>query len=175
MQYWNCPIWGFSDNNSIIKNNLTHVFSDRSNKSSNRFYLNNVLLNDYPNIFSDTFWDNGSVGNYWGNYTAKYPHASEIGYSGLGDTLYVVTRSAYATKVFPNATNIDRHPLMYPYDIENDTILLPARDLLPTQDLKETEPFPAPLVASISAIGMIAAAVSLLYYQKKKKNLRKGE
>ncbi|MFA5365963.1 MAG: NosD domain-containing protein [Candidatus Bathyarchaeia archaeon] len=48
-------------------------------------------------------WDNGTTGNYWSDYVSRYPHATEIGESGTGNTPFVI-----------NENNIDRHPLMEP-------------------------------------------------------------
>jgi parallel beta-helix repeat protein len=47
-------------------------------------------------------WDNGSVGNYWSDYSSKYPDVSEIGASGIGDTPYVI-----------DDNNVDRYPLVH--------------------------------------------------------------
>lgn len=52
----------------------------------------------------DSVWDDGFVGNYWHDYLTRYPGASEIGDTGIGDTPYVI-----------DANNVDHCPLMYPY------------------------------------------------------------
>jgi hypothetical protein len=153
-------LWGGSYNNTFAKNNVYHIVLDQSSKSFNIFFLNNIILSKYPDLFSANFWDNGSVGNYWSNYTIKYPHASEIGYTGIGNTPYVVMRSDYATKEFPNAINIDYYPLMYPYDIKNDKIALPAR---------EPESFPTALAVGASGASIAIIGVGLLVYFKKRK------
>jgi hypothetical protein len=141
--------------NLIVKNNISYIFI--FDGSSNRFSQNNILLTDFPSIYSDNFWDNGSVGNYWGNYTVKYSNASEIGHSGIGNTPYEVDRGDWSTKNCPNATNVDYYPLMYPYDIENDTIILPTR-----------EPFPTALAIAASAASIAIIGVGLLVYFKKR-------
>ncbi len=48
-------------------------------------------------------WDNGTIGNYWNSYLILYPHAAEIGASGIGDVLFVI-----------NSDNVDHLPLMAP-------------------------------------------------------------
>jgi hypothetical protein len=157
-------LWLASNNNTITKNNITDIFIDRSKKAFNIFYLNNILLDEYLGILGGiTFWDNGSVGNYWSNYTVRYPNASEIGYTGIGNTPYVLTRSNYAVKEFPNVTSIDHYPLMYPFDIENDTIALPVREPLP-----EPESFLLIFVAAVFVISTAGAAAGLFYYRKKR-------
>ena len=35
-------------------------------------------------------WDNGEEGNYWSDYTTKYPNAAEIDHTGIGNTPYLI-------------------------------------------------------------------------------------
>jgi hypothetical protein len=79
----------------------------------------------------------------------KYPKASEIGNTGIGDTPYAI-----------DADNVDNYPLMYPYDIEKDTIALPTPET-------EPEPFPTMLVVA-SVITVAVVIVGLLVYFKKR-------
>jgi parallel beta-helix repeat protein len=44
-------------------------------------------------------WDNGKVGNYWSDYLSKYPNATEVDNSGIGDAPYVIDEN-----------NKDRYP-----------------------------------------------------------------
>jgi hypothetical protein len=161
-------LWLASSNNTIKKNNITSICNAGNSNSYysagvfNCFYLNNIMLDKYPLLSIDTFWDNGSVGNYWSNYTARYPNTSEIGFTGIGNTPYDVQRSDYAIKTFPNVTNIDHYPLMYPYDIENDAIAFPTPEPQPEQ-----EPFPTVPVAVAS--GAVVISVALIVYFKKRK------
>jgi parallel beta-helix repeat protein len=108
-----------SINNLIIGNNITHsssiIFFEASN---NTFYHNNFVNNTAQAGDADSInvWDNGypSGGNYWSDYRTRYPNATEIDRSGIGDTPYVI-----------DAQNIDRYPLMEPY-----TTIPPAISLL---------------------------------------------
>ena len=111
---------GPANNNLIIKNNIFHELGVGG--SNNKFFQNNFLLEDSPSIYSENSWDNGLVGNYWENYSIKYPNASELGNSGIGDTPYVIDRSNWTTKENPNATNIDYYPLMYPWGSPEVTV-----------------------------------------------------
>jgi hypothetical protein len=160
----NMQIWvNFdSENNLITKNNITKL---SLSACSNLFYLNNMLLDEPPSIYSSSYfpvynnsWDNGSVGNYWSNYTTLYPEASEIGYNGLGNIPYIM-----------EGTNIDYHPLMYPYDIGKDTIALPARTPSPppTRD-PEPEPFPTAIAAGASLI-LVATIVTVYLIARRRK------
>jgi hypothetical protein len=109
-------------NNLITKNNITGVFIG-SGSYGNRFYQNNFYLNDYPEFFSSSIWDNGAIGNYWANYSTKYPDALEVDKTGIGDTPYTITRGGYTTKEYPNVVSIDHFPLMYPWGAPEVTLL----------------------------------------------------
>ncbi|MCW4002747.1 MAG: hypothetical protein NWE95_02405 [Candidatus Bathyarchaeota archaeon] len=102
------------NNNLITQNNITYVFVG-SDCYSNRFFQNNFFLSDYPGFFTESLWDNGHVGNYWSNYTIKYPNASEVGNTGIGNTPYYIERGLYTSKNYPNQKNIDHYPLMHPW------------------------------------------------------------
>jgi hypothetical protein len=80
-----------------------------------------------------------------------------IGHTGIGNIPNIVERDQYSTESFPNATNIDRHPLMYPYDIENSIIARPTSELFPT----------SLVIASIASVAVIG--VGLLVFFKKRK------
>ena len=131
------------------------------------FFKNNFYLTDYPSFFVESLWDNGSVGNYWSNNTIKYPNASEVGNTGIGDTSYVIEREWYTTREYPDVKNVDNYPLMCPYDIENDTIAFPTPQPTSTP---EPEPFPTSLVTSAFAVSAtVLISVALLFYFNKRK------
>jgi hypothetical protein len=143
-------------NNLISKCNISRIFvNDRS--GSNIFTQNTFLCDNSTDelligVCSANFWDNGSLGNYWSDYLTKYPNASEVGNTGIGDTPYVI-----------DADNVDHYPLMYPYDIEKDGIAFPTPEPQP-----EPESFPTLLVAAASGVAITGAAVCVYYYRKKR-------
>jgi hypothetical protein len=112
----------WSGHNNLIIENVIHNVYLASYCSSNTFSQNNFLSDKIPERITHTahFWDNGSVGNYWSDYLTKYPNASEIGNSGIGDVPY-----------FIDEDNIDRFPLIHPWGspelvvlgIDNNTYL----------------------------------------------------
>jgi len=57
-------------------------------------------------VANPSIWDNGTSGNYWSDYLTRYPNASEIGNTGVGDTPFYI-----------NENNIDHYPLMEPFII----------------------------------------------------------
>lgn len=78
--------------------------------SGSDVYLNNFINNTqqvqlFEELASAT-WDKGKVGNYWSDYSSKYPNASELDTSGIWNTPYAI-----------NENNIDHYPLMEPVNI----------------------------------------------------------
>jgi len=136
--------------------------------SGNKVYSNNLMENTqnafvkhtYPynismmdNIIGNgtdiVLWDNGKIGNYWSDYQSKYPNATEVNASGVGNIPYLIDEN-----------NIDHYPLLLPVDISAESTPL----------LPEPEPFPTVLVA-IAIIGLVAGvAAGLLFYFKKRKH-----
>jgi parallel beta-helix repeat protein len=74
-------------------------------------------------------WDNGAVGNYWSDYQSKYPNATEVDKSGVGNTPYVI-----------DGNNTDYCPLMHPVDISTEP---------PQSQVQETFPTAQVAVASV--------------------------
>jgi len=149
-------------NNLITRNNISHVLVAGP---SNTFFKNNFYLTDYPYLSAENFWDNGSIGNYWSNYTIKYPNASEVGNTGIGDTPYVIQREWSTTWEYPDVKNVDNYPLMCPYDIENDAIVFPIPEPTPTP---EPEPFPTTLVVAAAVTAAVFGIGLLINFKKHK-------
>jgi parallel beta-helix repeat protein len=111
-----------SNNNTVIQNTVKdespygiqlayssgNIFSEniiQNNKLDIRYVINNTFYhNDFLNasmyIVDDAtvFWDNGSEGNYWDNYTGLDENED-----GIGDTPYIIDEN-----------NQDNFPLMEP-------------------------------------------------------------
>jgi hypothetical protein len=133
-------------NNLITKNNINDLWIGRDCHHSNKFYLNNFNLTSYPGVFSEVSWDNGTYGNFWSNYTTKYPNAKEVGNSGIGNTPYTIEKECYISgwerHEGINATFVgigyiplvDRFPLMYPWGA-------PQVTLFNIGNLTSSEPF----------------------------------
>jgi hypothetical protein len=114
-----------SHNNVVTDNNITSIIVQFCD--SNRYYRNNFLSadNSFQYYFSnkESFWDNGSIGNYWSDYLTRFPNASEIGSSGIGDTPYEINQvnKAWMYGELVDVTwirghIIDHYPLMAPVD-----------------------------------------------------------
>ena len=74
-------------------------------------------------------WDDGAEGNYWSDYNAKYPNATEIGTSGIEEVPYVIN-------IAPNLT--DRYPLAKQVDIT--TPVSPTATSSPSPSPQQTSP-----------------------------------
>lgn len=125
--------------NVIVGNNFTgcsKVFWMYDGSSNtiyhNNFIKNAVILDDFgylEHLGSINIWDDGhGLGNYWSDYLNRYPNATEIDNSGIGDTSYFVRptdylehfRSKEAREFWTRlnaayAANTDRYPLMEPF------------------------------------------------------------
>jgi hypothetical protein len=112
---------------------------------NNTFYCNNFVNNDIEQVSiyiwpAHNFWDNGQKGNYWDDY-----NGTDSNRDGIGDTPYVI-----------NECNIDYYPLMEPFDIEGDAIVLPP-----------PEPFPTILVETALAVVAVVCVGLLVYFRRR--------
>jgi nitrous oxidase accessory protein NosD len=115
---------------------------------NNTFYHNNFVDSltvhisvSEGELFSSNFWDNGEEGNYWDDY-----NGTDGNRDGIGDTPYVI-----------DDANVDRYPLMFPFDIEGNAVVLPP-----------PEPFPTTLVVAAVATVAVIGAVLAIYFKKRK-------
>ncbi len=103
-----------STNNEIIDNNIAsneygiYVFKGENNKISLNNFTDNTnqvkiepidIWQSEDNIVLSNFWDNDAMGNYWSDYTSKYPNAVEAS-PNTWNTPYVI-----------NEKNQDNYPL----------------------------------------------------------------
>ena len=129
-----------SDNNIITQNEISHNFNGFSledskynkislnnvtnsenngfildaDSSDNKIWLNNIDGNKVEQVLEESSgnqWDNGTLGNYWSDYTQKYSEASNIG--GIWDTPYQIN-SSYGSE--------DRFPLIYPFIMQSNLV-----------------------------------------------------
>jgi hypothetical protein len=168
----NCtaPISVFDGSGNVIsRNNINDMYLGVN--GGNQVYLNNIFASGLRFGSADNFLDNGSAGNYWIDYVTRYPNASEIDHTGIGDTPYIVDAINFDNnKLIGN--NTDNYPLLYPYNIENGSITLqppptskpsPARD-----DVSESSLTTYALAIAVSTT-IAAVAVVLINYQRKRK------
>lgn len=169
-----------SSNNQIYQNNLTDI---RLIFSSNNTFSGNVMANTlgydtialdqgtvnntfYANTFpancsvrfqdaGTTFWDNGTIGNYWANYDA-----TDSNWDGIGDSPYIISAVKWDNSIRGDVSFVagqDNYPLMNPYDGEYNTAGLP-----------QTEPWQTKfgVVAAIVTV-IVFVGAGLFFYRKK--------
>jgi len=124
--------------------------------SNNTAYHNNFINNtdqikktDYI-IYGTNFYDNGKEGNYWSDYVGNDTNSD-----GVGDTPYVI-----------DETRRDNFPLMFPFDIEKNTMVLPT----PTAET-ETQPTTT-LVTAAVAVFALAGVGSAVYIRRHRSRLK---
>ena len=152
-----------AENNTVYGNRFADnggalVIQERA--VNNRFYGNNFSA-DSCNVsvyeVQSTFWDNGTIGNYWGNYKGEDSNGD-----GVGDTPYKLNGYMWdldAEGFVSTPAGQDNYPLMTPYDNEHEAVVLP-----------QAEPFPAILIVVVSiAIAIVAAGTGLLLFHRKRR------
>lgn len=126
-------IWLAGSKNIIAANDLSnnnwgiYITSQMGAPHDNTFYHNNFVDNAYSIYVNESspveFWDNGSQvgGNFWSDYSSKYPYAIEIGESGIANAPYAVYAGAQ-----------DNYPLTTKFDTSN-LAEPPVPNLTPTE------------------------------------------
>jgi hypothetical protein len=151
----------FSSNNTIFGNYITNnprrdnIDLDQGT-INNIFYANAFPIN-YSVRFNDagtTFWDNGTIGNYWSDYKGTDRNGD-----GIGDSPYIITGVKWDNDVHGDVSfpiGQDNYPLIAPYDVDHETVVLP-----------QNEPFLAIFLAV--GIAIIIVSVGLLFYRRKRR------
>jgi hypothetical protein len=159
----------------IVENNIannTEMINVDYN-SGFEVYHNNFINGENTRIastISDAFpgfpsggtmppWDNGSEGNYWSDYATKYPSATEIDHTGIGDTPYLIR---------VNPTVIDRYPLITPVTIQNITIASPTQTPTPSPTpTPQPKPFPVTwILFGVVVVAIVLGAGLAVYFKK---------
>ena len=131
---------------------------------NNTFYGNTFTVDSCKIQIDDgvegVFWDNGTMGNFWGDY-----NGTDSDGNGIGDVPYNVVAYKWDVEVEGFVSfvyNQDNYPLMAPFEIP----LTPTPSPVPKM---ESQPFPTALViASIITVAIVS--IVLLGYFKKRKH-----
>ncbi|UCC18300.1 MAG: right-handed parallel beta-helix repeat-containing protein, partial [Promethearchaeota archaeon] len=95
-----------SNNNTFLENDIidnTQYGAFLNLSESNTLNLNNFSVNGLHAVDNGTFnnWDNGTIGNYWDNYTQLGPSAVDANDDGIGDIPYDISGSAGTKDNYP--------------------------------------------------------------------------
>jgi len=142
-------IWGNIQGIVAKDTHLTYVVQGLGNLIFNNNLFDNkqnVNVTDYGELAQAVSWDNGTLGNYWGDYLEKFPNATEVDASGVGDTPYVIW-----------ADNIDRYPHLQPFSITvEESTALSSPELGITM-----------IVTVVAVLIVVIASVALIKKSKK--------
>lgn len=124
---WGIYLSYHADFNTISQNNVQGnywygVFIEDSHPNDNVFQLN-IFRDNAKHVFDDqgeNFYDNGTIGNFWDNYTGL-----DSDDNGIGDSPYIITSSPLVQ---------DNYPIWY--DSPNIKILSPQ----PSEIFETTAP-----------------------------------
>jgi parallel beta-helix repeat protein len=153
------------NHNTIVENAIANnqIGIDNFASSNNEFYrndfvnntvqVNNGYVEDVNTSIgaSINIWSNGFEGNFWSDYSARYPNATEVDSSGIWDTPYVI-----------DTNNVDYYPLMQKVDV---SVTAPTPTPTPTAPAAG---IPLPTIAAISAVSAVVIVIGLLVYFKKR-------
>jgi parallel beta-helix repeat protein len=165
---WLGMVFHKTENNLIIENNITSTQNPAYletgiagcgiifwSASNNLVYHNNLVNNDMPaydgaSASSVNVWDDGYPrgGNYWSDYQTKYPNATEITCSGIGNTPYAI-----------DSQNKDRYPLMEPFN--NTFFELQTTPLKITIDWPLDQTYQESDVPLVTSVKVFSAAKSV--------------
>ena len=178
------------ENSTVAVNLMEYSKAGYSTPSNNYFYLNSFINNSRqfslmdldvpPPVLGQTndvtgyfnYWSYSSYGNYWSDYTTKYPNTTVIGNTGIGDTPYNIALN-----------NTDYYPLVRPLSIEltlpsisgppptqsPSATLIPSSTMQPapqtpssTQNPQPTQSTPTPTVPESSWCVIVPLLLSTL-------------
>ncbi|MEM2129962.1 MAG: NosD domain-containing protein [Candidatus Bathyarchaeia archaeon] len=132
-----------------------------NNASENLFYLNNFINNTRNTAeyllgmpaFPINFWYNNTLGNFWSDYTARYPNAKEVDGSGIWDIPYVI-----------NEHNKDCYPLTRPVVIPKFANELPTTTSLFSSPDNASTKESCPVCGMFALMVTVVMVISLIFY-----------
>jgi parallel beta-helix repeat protein len=150
---------------------------------NNTFYGNTFAMDSCKIQIDDgvegTFWDNRTIGNFWGNY-----NGTDNNKDGISDTPYIVNGVKWdqdANGFVSFVSGQDNYPLMEPYNIEHNTIQVSMSS--PTQQPTSEPSFSPtqkviiehypnyPMILQLSLIAAVVISViaaSLVHFKKRR-------
>jgi parallel beta-helix repeat protein len=124
-----------ANNKEVDHDGYGLALGGRHQQVQSNLFFHNTFMNNFKNFGTNwdingvNFFDNGTEGNYWDDYLTKYPNATEVGYSGIGDIPYWVYRDGS-----------DNYPLMNKPDVTGVVPVLPEPWLTLVPIIELTDP-----------------------------------
>lgn len=179
----NCDgvVISYSTDVVIVENNIGNNGSALNvDNSTFEIYHNNFFINSLNtrivtttldaigfNVGIMPYWDKGHEGNYWSDYFAKYPNATEIDHTGIGDTPYLI-------RVDPAVT--DRYPLVAPFNFSETSNSPSTAFQQPAQSTETQATFSSSseLVITIGAMLTVVAVFVIVLSLKRRSRYPAG-
>jgi hypothetical protein len=145
------PNFGFYPNSTIGGIGNKVYYNNIVNNTQNAFVQHSFQYNiTVPNNGTDVVsWDNGKVGNYWSDYQTKYPNATEVDASGVGNTSYVIDEN-----------NTDHYPIIQQVDIST-TAPTPTPAATPVPPASQISPVTFPIIIVVVVLAVLVISVLL--------------
>ncbi len=130
----------FGSGNVVYRNNMVNNSQNVNVDQGLSYNVEGRVVNGTTAVS----WDNGTIGNYWSDYQSKYPNATEIQSSGIGNEPYVI-----------NENNTDHYPLVQQV----------------TNTVGEPPAHSQELLVLITTIVILAVVISLIIYIRNRKKI----
>jgi len=131
---------------------------------NNNLFFSNIFVNNSKNfggnweVIGSNSFDNGAIGNYWDDYLTKYPNASAMVFSEVGDTPYLV---------YGNVA--DRYPLMNKPEVSAIIPALPSPWSTLLTQLPPSTPYAELIPIIFVTLSVVLSLLILIVFIRKRK------